>query len=185
MGDIAEAGTLPREDADDARDDGAGRAGAGRRLTAVSILAIYSQPVSVLASWNRSPPVASVASVLVVVSVGVAVAVLVGPIYRATATVSGERRPLYGKLRNLAITVWGDPADRRRHVGTEPRDPDVGDGDLPRTVSGFHPADRNRRDPAPEADRAGSPRRPRPTDDGAESGTATSTGSDRQSSTGD
>ena len=81
-------------------------AGAGRKLTAVLTLAIYAQLTSVLASWNLADPAASVASVLVLVSVVAAVAVLLGPINRATAAVSGERRLLYGKLRNLAITVW-------------------------------------------------------------------------------
>lgn len=81
-------------------------AGADRPLTAKLIVAIYGLPGSVLASWNFSGGAASVASALVFVFIVVTVWLLVGPIYRATEPISGERRLLYGKLRNLSLLVW-------------------------------------------------------------------------------
>ncbi|AFZ72112.1 bacteriorhodopsin [Natronobacterium gregoryi] len=81
-------------------------AGASRNLTVLLILAVNALPGSVLASWNLPEPAATVASVLVFVSIVIAAALLVGPIDRAATRVSGERRLLYGKLRNLSVTVW-------------------------------------------------------------------------------
>lgn len=81
-------------------------AGADRRLTAVLALAVYGLPGSVLAGWNLSGPAATVASGLVFVSIAVTVGLLVGPVSRTAASASGERRLLYGKLRNLCLLIW-------------------------------------------------------------------------------
>lgn len=81
-------------------------AGASRRLIAALFVAVYALPGSVLASWNLEEPAATAASGLVFVSILITVALLLGPIYRAATDVSGERRLLYAKLRNLSVTIW-------------------------------------------------------------------------------
>lgn len=81
-------------------------AGADRRLTALLVVAIYGLPASVLASWNLSGGAASVASMLVFACIVATVGLLVGPVSRASEGVSGERRLLYGKLRNLSLMIW-------------------------------------------------------------------------------
>ncbi|WP_081655474.1 bacteriorhodopsin [Halopiger goleimassiliensis] len=81
-------------------------AGASTEMTGLLILVVYGLPASVLASWNLSGGAATIASVLVFVCIVATVALLVGPVSRATHEVSGERRLLYGKLRNISVLIW-------------------------------------------------------------------------------
>lgn len=82
-------------------------AGAGRLLTGLLVVAVYGLPASVLAGWYLSEPAATVAPWFAFASVLlVACLLLVGPIPRATTRVSGDRRLLYVKLRNLSLVIW-------------------------------------------------------------------------------
>lgn len=80
--------------------------GASWRLRIVTVVFSYGTFLSVLAGWHLTEPASYVTSVLVLVCLGTVIGLLYVYHAHAARSVTGERRLLFGKVRNLTVLVW-------------------------------------------------------------------------------
>ena len=79
--------------------------GASLRWLVVLLVGNFTWISSVILSWTMAEPIASIASIVNLVTFVVMVSVLLWPVAQATHGVSGERRLLYGKLKNILVLI--------------------------------------------------------------------------------
>lgn len=80
-------------------------AGAEQRHRLILPVVVAGFTIGATLGQLTAPPVETLGTLLVLVSLGVAVWALFGPLDRATESVSGDRQLLFAKLRNLALLV--------------------------------------------------------------------------------
>ncbi|OVE85414.1 bacteriorhodopsin [Natronolimnobius baerhuensis] len=84
----------------------AGVAGAGRRLTAALLAIVLARLWVTYASWQLEGTIGTILTLAPFVLLAAGIYLLFGPFMQAVAGVSGERRLLYTKLRNLIVLGW-------------------------------------------------------------------------------
>ncbi|NGM67974.1 bacteriorhodopsin [Natronolimnobius sp. AArcel1] len=83
-----------------------GVAGAGRYLTSALLAIVLTRLWVTYASWQLEGTIGTVLTLVPFVLLAAGIYLLFGPFMRAASRVSGERRLLYTKLRNLIVLGW-------------------------------------------------------------------------------